>query len=113
MVVQAFFLPGVYPGHHGRHDQSIQQYIYNVIGQRPINVHWGLMELDVSFGTTTRDFNTAISFKAPEAMAKFQELFPDRYQFRVQLVDEALRYRSHHPESVRMRVLFGEYCSLN
>ena len=63
-------------------------------------------------GTPIRDFNAAISFKAPEAMVKFQETYPDRYQFRVQLIDEALRYQSHHPESVRMcvflAILFAE-----
>lgn len=72
------------------------------IGQRPINVQWGLVELDILLSTPIRDLNAAISFKAPEAMLKFQHTYPDRYQFRVQLINEALRYESHHPESVRI-----------
>ena len=74
------------------------------VGQRPINVQWGLVELDISLGTPIQDLNAAISFKAPEAMLRFQQTYPDRYQFRVQLFDEALRYESHHPESVRICV---------
>ena len=70
------------------------------IGDRPINVQWGLVELNIALGTPIRHLNSAISLKAPEAMLRFQQTYPDRYHFRVKLIDEALRYESHHPKSV-------------
>ena len=71
------------------------------IGGRPIKVQWGLIDLQIPLGTAIRDLNAAISLKAPEAMSRFQQTYPDRYQFRVKLIDEALHYESRHPESVR------------
>ena len=65
-------------------------------------MQWGLIELQIPFGTAIRDLNAAISLKAPEAMSRFQQTYPDRYQFRVKLIDEALHYESHHPESVSL-----------
>ena len=90
-----------------RRDPLVRQHLGKAIGDRPINVQWGLIELQIPLGTPIRDLNAAITFKAPEAMSRFQQTYPDRYQFRVKLIEEALRYESRHPKSVGLPRYLG------
>ena len=67
---------------------------------RSVNVHWGLLELDIPLGAPMKVIDAAIWLKAPATMLKFQAMYPDRYRFRVKLIDEALRYERHDPFNV-------------
>lgn len=90
----------------GTHREPLtQRLIATAIGTHPVTVQWGLLELSVPLGAPIKDLHSAIWFKAPEAMSRFQEMYPDRYHFRVKLIDQALRYEQHHPENVRFHML--------
>ena len=76
-----------------------------VIGERPVPMYWGLMNLDVSLRTSLDVVNAEISLKARVAMFKLQQMFPDEYHFRTKLIDLALRYELDQVESVRLKAI--------
>ena len=84
----------------------MQQMAMKAIDKCPIKMRWGLIELDVPLGTSLHVMNAEISLKARAAMDKFQQTFPDEYNFRTKLIDQALRYELYHAESVRLRGIY-------
>ena len=84
----------------------MQQMAMKAIDKCPIKMRWGLIELDVPLGTSLHVMNAEISLKARAAMDKFQQTFPDEYNFRTKLIDQALRYEFYHAESVRLRGIY-------
>ena len=75
------------------------------LGECPIKMRWGLLELDIPLGTSFNIMNAEISLKARGAMMIFQQTFPDEYHFRTKLIDMALRYELNHVEIVRRRAI--------
>ena len=86
--------------------------VMRALGECPIKMRWGLIELDVPFGTSFNVMNAEISLKARGAMMKFQQEFPDEYDFRTKLIDMSSRYELYHVESVRLRVIFCHKLSI-
>ena len=81
----------------------MQQMAMKALGECPIKMRWGLIELDVPLGTSLNVMNAEISLKARGAMMIFQQTFPDEYHFRTKLIDLALRYELDRVETVRLR----------
>ncbi len=90
----------------------MQQMVMKAVGECPIKMCWGLIELDIPLGTSLLVMNAEFSLKARVAMVKFQQTFPDEYHLRTKLIDQALRYELDHLESVRLRAISCHKLSL-